>query len=548
MHNLKKYLFTAFILFAETMIVLGQDHTSMLLQLMQKACIPGMSLAYVKDGRIHEHYSLGVRGSENGMPVNDSTVFSAASLSKTVFSYAVFLLASEKRLNLDKPLDKYFYYKDVAGDPRSKKVTARMILNHSSGLPNWRDGDSLRFKTDPGVQFSYSGEGMVWLSKVVESITGKNIEAYISEKIFKPLSMHNTSYVWKTRFGDNFAYPHIDVARTTEKFYPDKANVAQSLQTTAKDFAKFLLHILSDKKFLLTLKTGPSVTVADQLRWGYGLGQQTSKAGPAFWQWGDNGTFKGFFICYPNKKTGLVYFANSYNGLKIAKDILRIYFSNDQPCLRWLKTDSVDAPELQVFAHALRTSVGQAVRPYYKKGGNKIDPMLLSVASINYLGNRFIQLREFSKAADFYDEGIKVDSTVAAFHAGLAEANLRSGNKAAAVICYVNAARLAPKNTFYRLMASKLDGVANMLKAGEKLVTFRLPEYIYARHVTLVGSFNDWSDLVEPMHWLNGAWTVSIPLKKGLYKYKFVVDGVWITDLRNPKVTAGSLDSELLVD
>ena len=77
---------------------------------------------------------------------------------------------------------------------------------------------------------------------------------------------------------------------------------------------------------------------------------------------------------------------------------------------------------------------------------------------------------------------------------------------------------------------------------------FRLPDYANAHHVSLAGSFNNWNDLVEPMHWENGAWITSVPLAAGKYRYKFVIDGVWVNDTRNPKFVPGTFDSELVVE
>jgi CubicO group peptidase (beta-lactamase class C family) len=538
--------------FVSTLLLFGffataQDRSATLLQLMKKAGVPGLSLAYIKQGKLQEHYSLGVTSSETRQAVNDSSVFSAASLSKSIFSYAVFGLVREKKLDLDKPLYLYYHYKDVANDTRYKLVTTRMILSHSSGLPNWRDNDSLYFKSTPGEKFNYSSEGMVWLSRVVEAITGKDIETYIREKIFQPLHMTHTSYVWREHFEDNFAYPHIDIGQTMSKQFPSEANVAQSLQTTALDYAKFLVAVLQDKVFMTALQKEPSITVADNLSWGLGFGQQRNKDGMAFWQWGDNGTFKAFLIGYPNNREGLVYFANTFHGLKIAKNILQLFFNREQPSLAWLGTDSVDAPDLQVFETMLHNSVKQAVAPYYLTGKNKVDTSLLSSSKIVYLGNRFIQLRRFDKAIDLFHEGLLADSINENFYAGLMEANLRAGNKEAALNAVLQAAKINPNKTIYQAVAGKLQGKPVAPKSGEKMIVFSLPDYMSAYHVTLVGTFNDWNDLIEPMHWENGSWTISLALPPGIYRYKFVVDGVWLTDTRNPKFTPGSFDSELIV-
>jgi sugar lactone lactonase YvrE len=66
------------------------------------------------------------------------------------------------------------------------------------------------------------------------------------------------------------------------------------------------------------IKTGKS----DQVLWGLGPGLVKTNCGDAFFQWGDNGAFKGFCIAFKKQKAGLVYLSNSSSGLSIAKDII----------------------------------------------------------------------------------------------------------------------------------------------------------------------------------------------------------------------------------
>ena len=339
MHNFTKPTLFVFILaLAGFHSLQAQDHVKAVTALMQKENIPGLSLAYIKDGKIQEQYALGVCSTTSHTAVNDSTVFSAASLSKSIFAWAVFHLIETRQLNPDLPLYNYYAYKDVEADARYKLVTARMILTHASGLPNWRRrGSPLGFKYNPGQQFSYSGEGFVWLSKVIEKITGKETEAYIRETVFKPLGMQHTSYVWQTSFGKNYALPHTGSGQPEEKYFPAGANVAHSLQTTAVDYGTFLVAMLQDKKFMTALQADTGMMVAQRLSWKAGLGYEQTNHGPAIWQWGDNDTFKAFVVAYPGKKEGLVYFTNSFNGLKIAKDLLRLFINSDQPALDWLE-------------------------------------------------------------------------------------------------------------------------------------------------------------------------------------------------------------------
>jgi CubicO group peptidase (beta-lactamase class C family) len=545
--KLQTIFFAALVLVMNAKRLFAQGHAGEIRTLMQEANLPAISFAYIKDGRIAEHFSLGVTSAESGVPINDSTVFSACSLGKSVFAYTIYQLMKAGLLDPDKPLYTYFSYKDVEADPRSRKVTARMILTHSSGLPNWRDDADLHFLYDPGQRFSYSGEGFVWLSKVAEKITGKPIEDLVRDKVFQPLGMRHTSYVWQAGLGQNFAYPHIDIGRSMSKDFPAHADVAQSMQTTALDYAKFMRAVLKDKKFLALLKTDKGMPVGPNVSWRNGLGFEETTSGPAFWQWGDNGTFKAFMIAYPDKQEGLVYFSNSFLGLRIARDLLGIYFNSNQPALDWLHLDSVKAPDLQVFLKSLSMPVNEALAPYCQPGRQAPDTSLLNEANMNYLGNRFTQLGHYDKAETFLKLNLLNYPASATAYRGLGEMYMRAGQPQKSAECWAKAYQLNQQYAYPKLLSERLIGAKEAPEPGKKTIHFRLEGYLGARFVAVGGSFNGWNDAIQPLHYINGGWEADVQLKPGNYNYKFNIDGVWLTDPKNPDYLPATLDSKLEV-
>src|SRR5581483_1210990 len=134
-------------------------------------------------------------------PVDTATVFEAASLSKPLFTYGVMRLQHEGLLDLDTPLTRYMPGHEFCADPRLDRVTARMVLCHMTGWPNWRrQGRSLKFKKAPGRAFGYSGEGYVYLQQVVERISGQSLDAFMRQAVLRPLSMTRSSYVWRESY------------------------------------------------------------------------------------------------------------------------------------------------------------------------------------------------------------------------------------------------------------------------------------------------------------------------------------------------------------
>ena len=154
-----------------------------------------MSVAVIKDSKVVYHRGLGVTNMLTQQPVTDDTVFEAASMTKPVCAYIVLRLVDRGVLKLDTPLYTYLPYDDIAYDDRYKLITARMVLTHRSGFPNWRSG-KLDIKFTPGTEFSYSGEGFVYLGKVVERLTGKKLVQLCEEEVFKPLEIEHATLVW----------------------------------------------------------------------------------------------------------------------------------------------------------------------------------------------------------------------------------------------------------------------------------------------------------------------------------------------------------------
>ena len=128
---------------------------------MEKAGVPGLSCAILNDSQVVYANTFGVKNRKTGEPLYQDTIFTGASLSKTIFAYTVMQLVEEGLLDLNRPLQEYLArplpsypnYVDLEGDERYRKITARMCLSHTTGFPNWRwfnEDNRLRFDFDPG--------------------------------------------------------------------------------------------------------------------------------------------------------------------------------------------------------------------------------------------------------------------------------------------------------------------------------------------------------------------------------------------------------------
>jgi CubicO group peptidase (beta-lactamase class C family) len=324
--------------------------------LMKKGGVPGMAIALIGGGKTTWVHGFGVKNAKTGQPVTAETVFEAASLSKPVFTYGVLKLVDQGKLDLDVPLTTYLPKPYIAGDDRLAKITARIVLSHRTGFPNWRGDDGvLRIYFTPGERFSYSGEGYIYLQRVVEHITGKPLNEYMTEAVFTPLHMTSSSYVWRTDFDALTATGHDDHGTPVELWKPTEAGAASTLNTTAKDYALFVDAILTGKglkRSTLREMETPQVALDPECRicikrepkelsknlfWGLGWGIQRKDGRDLLWHWGDNGAFKAFVMADPKSKSGIVLFANSEHGLEIAKPIVDKAMGTDSLAFAWLK-------------------------------------------------------------------------------------------------------------------------------------------------------------------------------------------------------------------
>jgi CubicO group peptidase (beta-lactamase class C family) len=111
---------------------------SMIGDLLAITNVPGIASAIIRNVQPAGNICAGVRDVRSPLPVDEETVFDAASLSKPVFAHAVLQLADQGVLSLATPVANHLPGYMLA-DARVSLITARHVLSHSAGLPNWRN-------------------------------------------------------------------------------------------------------------------------------------------------------------------------------------------------------------------------------------------------------------------------------------------------------------------------------------------------------------------------------------------------------------------------
>ncbi len=297
--------------------------------------IPGASLAIVHDGEIAYHRVYGVSNHYTQAPVTEDTIFEAASITKIVFAFAVHRLAEQGVIDLDRPLYQYLSFDELEDDPRYRRMTARHVLTHQAGLPNWRSGD-IELAYAPGEGHSYSGEAFEYLKRAVVAVTGKDIKQILMDEVQVPMGMTARTY-----FADNdelralVAHGH-GIERPNAARIPRNVGVAHSMHTESMDLANFMVNLLArnglepetyDEMLTWATTSPPEPSEHDmpwQMGFGQGFGLVDAPHGLGFWHGGNNGDFHARFEAYPEQQFGFVVFANNERGWALG-EVLRRY-------------------------------------------------------------------------------------------------------------------------------------------------------------------------------------------------------------------------------
>ncbi|HEX5962973.1 MAG TPA: serine hydrolase domain-containing protein [Gemmatimonadales bacterium] len=152
-------------------------------------------------------YATGRLGADEAARAEPTTVYDLASLTKVVaLSTAVMFAVDDGRLDLDAPVRRYV--PAFTGDDK-ERITVRMLLAHTGGLPAWRPlfreassrteafalADSTPLTSPPGVTELYSDLGSIVLTQTVEAVYHERLDSLVQRRIFQPLGMTSVRFL-----------------------------------------------------------------------------------------------------------------------------------------------------------------------------------------------------------------------------------------------------------------------------------------------------------------------------------------------------------------
>lgn len=333
------------------------DLEKMVPQQMAEANVPGVSIAVIRGGKLAWRLGFGVKDIQSKSPVDNDTVFEAASMSKPVFAYAAMKLCERGVIGLDIPLTKYTPERYLEGDPRLELITARHVLSHTSGFQNYRSVDEpLSIHFTPGEKYLYSGEGYIYLQSIVTHLTGHvnpnqcagyerglqvcatDIDSYMKRNLLVPFAMNSSGYLWSGTFEKRTARPHDLQGRPLTKKKPTATDAARyaapgGLHTTPTDYARFLIETINPRasdayrlsKASLDEMVRPQVKVSEgegySISWGLGWRIAHTKIGDLISHGGDNEGFHCIAEASIQRKTGFVIMTNADTGVELLKKL-----------------------------------------------------------------------------------------------------------------------------------------------------------------------------------------------------------------------------------
>ncbi len=208
---------------------------------------------------------------KSSTPVSLNSIFDLASVSKVVGTTSAAMILTDKgKLNLD---EKVITYLPEFNNNGKDKITIRNLLLHNSGLPAFKkyydeystaeevinDIMNLKLIYEPGTKYVYSDLGMITLQKVIEKITGKTLDKFLADNLFKPLGMNLTMYNPPKELKYNCVPTEVDTFYRMRllqgEVHDERAYLLNGvaghagLFSTAEDLSKFIRMLLNGGKF-----------------------------------------------------------------------------------------------------------------------------------------------------------------------------------------------------------------------------------------------------------------------------------------------------------
>lgn len=327
-----------------------EDIATLVREQMRAYRVPGVGLGVVADG-VTTLRGFGVTSLDDPRPVTEDTLFTIASISKTITATAVMKLVEARRVDLGAPLREYVREFRVLDEATSNEVSLWHCLTHTPGWEGQlstedRGIDALAhfagtiMPTLPqiaplGRVWSYNNAGFALAGRVIEQVSGKGIHDALRDLVFAPLGLTRTF----TRLTDAMTYRytlgHRDRGNADEVIRPfqtTSSTTAGGALTTIADIMRYARFHLGDgrtpegapfmsRENLALMQTPQFVKAGTTDQMGVGWHVRTLGGVPTL---AHGGTLNGHCLLLqlvPSRRLAFCVFTNHVEGWRLVQDV-----------------------------------------------------------------------------------------------------------------------------------------------------------------------------------------------------------------------------------
>lgn len=332
----------------------NEDKINQIFRGYNKPDVPGAAVMIIKNGEIIFQKGFGFANLELNQPVNETTNFRLASVTKQFTAMSILLLIERGKLKYNTTLKEIFPDFPEYGS----KINIKNLLQHTSGLIDYEDliHDSvtiqlkdkdvleLIMKTDstyfePGSQHKYSNSGYALLALTVEKISGKPFRDFLYDNIFKPLEMENTiafensiNEVTNRAYGYTITENGIDLTdQSITSAVLGDGGIYSSLNDLYKWDQALYTDSVIDEKYLIESLTPGITSDGTEFSYGYGWHLEKRYNTKVVYHTGSTRGFRNIIYRIPEKHFTVVILTNRNTGpesstLVMAHQLADIYF------------------------------------------------------------------------------------------------------------------------------------------------------------------------------------------------------------------------------
>ncbi len=478
-----------------------------------------------RDGRVLLSKGYGLANVELEVPNTPQTRFRLGSITKQFTAAAILLLQEQGKLGVQDTVCKY-----VENCPAAwASITIHHLLTHTSGIPNltafpdyqktmaapttlpeiiarFRD-KPLEFK--PGERFDYSNSGYILLGSIVEKASGKTYADFMRESVFAPLGMNDTGVeipgeiIKRRASGYRFGPTGFVNAPYLDMTIPHGAG---ALYSTVEDLYRWDQGLFGGK--LLAQKSLDAMLTVVKDFYAYGIGVDTQFKLRRIGHSGGINGFNTYMARFPAERATFIVLSNLENSTPTTQIETRLARLALADKIVMPAAAKIDAQLLARYVgrYELDPKLGNIVFDVTADGGE------LLIKPSHSDRHKFVALSE-TEFLDFDDGG---------------DVRFIFQKDEKGEVTGVLIRNVRPADALARKLNLPPPSV-------EGNTTFKLKGYPDAKIVALAGTFNNWNQSQTLCAREGNEWLCRVDLKPGKYTYKFVIDGIWITDPANPE-------------